>query len=296
MGRRSGLMVIAIVLILAACSESRKGGTPTPATPSATPSTAGPTPSTPTTSSGGNGNTTKPKKRNIIAWLIGLGPGSPPGPVTSPEVSVYNALQSRRCRTTTPQQVNGTSSELNGDSFDLYVGAVAACMAAFNGGGNWSTAERALGTAPNGGHCFDATVRAVLEDLVRLHRENPAGTFVVQSGGGQPRSSCPDVTGVNPTLVQPDDLLTITGRNLRLVTGVSLRRKAAGQNDDWETIEDLFFEPGSDSIDVTMRDLSRYDIVERTQVRVVVEYRGQAIDSGVVTYAPPSNGSPGTGS
>jgi hypothetical protein len=293
MGRRSGLVLISLVLAVAGCGgKAPAGGRASPPGTTGTTTTDGPASATPRPDPGTTlARTGKPKPRNVIAWLISLGPGSPPGPVTSREVSVYNALQSMQCRTKAPQTVDGLDSELQGDSFDLYVGAVAACMAAFHGGRNWSTAERALADAPLGDNCFDSTVRGLLENLVRLHRENPTLPFAVATGGARPRSPCPDVTQVNPSRIVPGQEITVSGRGLNLVTGVSVSRE------NWDPLQsDLDFATDSGKIHVTMPDLSTNDITRSTRVRVAVEYNGSPIDSGLVTYEPAAGSSTGAGS
>ena len=91
-GRRARLVVIAsisLALVTAGCGDGTSSGTPSrPTNASSKASTTGAPASTGTTSS--TAQTPSPaktkKKRNVIAWVLSLGPGAPEGP---PEFTAY---------------------------------------------------------------------------------------------------------------------------------------------------------------------------------------------------------------
>lgn len=194
-------LAVAIVLV-AGC-----GGLANPETaPSSQPSQTAGGPASP-----------KPKQRSIITWLVELGPGTPPGPATGPRLDIYLAVQKKTCL---PELANtrGRKAELKRTSYDLYVGVVAACLAAFRNGGaeEWATAEEGL-KAPKDGTCLDKPIRDLLQRLVDAHRKNPTWQFTAQvpTGASGRRPSCPAITRIDPAkgpIVNAK--ITVTGTNL----------------------------------------------------------------------------------
>lgn len=184
---------------------------------------------------GSTGHTSKPpadsgpKKRHVIPWIVELGPGTPRGPAAKDEVNVYQAVQGLDC-----QPTDGTKRELHGDGFDVYVGLIAACMAAFHGAGPkaWDTAEEGLAAPARDGVCLDAPVRALLHRLIEAHRAAPARPFVADTGSraGAP-TTCPRITRIS--LAPSEDgrtTVTIHGKHLAGVSDIEILK------DDWEPV------------------------------------------------------------
>src|SRR5688572_29545378 len=140
------------LLLLSACV----GTVPATVEPSGTPS--GPTPVTgtsiPSTPTSPPAPITPPPDNNpvatILAWIVGLGPGSPEGP---DEVDAYQLILEASedgCRA-------AFQAEMPPESVDLYHGAAAACLAALHGkSARWDDAQAAydaLHGPPDG--CLD---------------------------------------------------------------------------------------------------------------------------------------------
>jgi hypothetical protein len=223
MARRSTLAALVLALTVVACGlHPAPGGTPAPGA---------------TTGKGSTGDTStgKAKSRNIIAWIVDLGPGTPPGPNTSDEVNIYRDLQNRTCQSTALNPFLGTESELKryqGKSLLLYVGAIAACMSALHNGQSWTVAEHALDQAPtDDSHCLDKTVRSLLKSLVDAHRQHPTWQFVPDTAArGAIRPPCARITGLTPSSGGDGTIVTISGQHLDQVAiaDVVLDKKPGG--------------------------------------------------------------------
>jgi len=130
---------------------------------------------------------------------------------------VYIDLQSRKCESTRLNEFHGTEDELNSQpaSLKYYIGAIAACMAAFHGGRGGTVAERALAEGRPGNGCLDDAVRDLLQRLVDAHRRNPTLPFVADTSGGAAVSApCPRLTLISPTHGKEGQVVTITGQRL----------------------------------------------------------------------------------
>jgi hypothetical protein len=208
--RRANMLVLTLIaamtaLVLAGCGGvvSSDGGGDNGST------TSGSGPASPSTS---------PKKHNVIAWIIGLGPGAPGGP---PEFSVYYQLQHRHC-----SEVFTRVGELDSVPQTIYGGAANACLAAFDNRTDlWSRATKALEEVD--GHtqeltCIDRAALALLQRLVTLHRDHPDQSFEQAPTKSSKAPPCPNITSVTPDHGSAGDLITLHGRHLADTTGVAV--------------------------------------------------------------------------
>ena len=112
----------------------------------------------------------------FIAWIVGLGPGSPAGP---PEIETYQAIRrgtEKDCRDA------ANTPMIEPETETLYHGAAAACLAALNGKKDqWVDAERALAALngpPQG--CLDLAVYNLLKSALDAHHAAPNAEFTLQ--------------------------------------------------------------------------------------------------------------------
>ena len=136
----------------------------------------------------------KKKKRNIISWILSLGPGAPIGP---PEFTAYRELQRRRCGT-----VFDRLGELQQPAKALYRGAARACLAAFEGRPRlWRRAESAYAAVkPRAAElsCMDVAALGLLKRLVTLHRKHPNRPFRRAPVTDSQAPPCPTIAEVLP--------------------------------------------------------------------------------------------------
>jgi hypothetical protein len=214
--RRAGVGVCALtavgMLLVPAC-----GGADTPAADgSLTPSSA--TPAT-TTATGTGSTTPAKKKKNVIAWILSLGPGAPDGP---PEFTAYRELQQLHCAT-----VFDRVGELKEPARTLYKGAAHACLAATAGESErWARAVAAL-QAVSGRtdelNCMDGAALALLDRLVTLHAEHPGRSFELAAGSKSKAPPCPTIAAIAPDRGAEDTVVRLTGQHLgSAVVGVSV--------------------------------------------------------------------------
>lgn len=162
----------------------------------------------------------KPKKRrNIVAWILGLGPSAPQGP---PEFTAYRELQNLRCA-----NVFDRVDELDEPAVTLYRGAAQACLAAFEGHDElWSKAKAARGIVADRRKeltCMDRAAFALLERLLALHDEHPHRPFEKAAAGRSEAPPCPSIIALTPEPASQGDLVRIIGDHLDgNVSGVEL--------------------------------------------------------------------------
>jgi hypothetical protein len=202
-GRRKCCLGVAlgIAFLLAGCSGSSDHASVT-GSPSDT-ATAGSTSPTPTP--------TKPaKKRNVVAWVLSLGPGAPEGP---PEFTAYRELQQLRC-----DKVFDRVAELQEPARTLYKGAARACLAAFDGREDlWPRADAAYdAVAGRRGEltCMDRAALALLDRLVTLHKEFPHRAFENAATDEAMAPPCPSISGLTPDHGPAGTLVRVTGQHL----------------------------------------------------------------------------------
>ncbi len=142
----------------------------------------------------GDGTQKKKKKRNIISWILSLGPGAPIGP---PEFTAYRELQGRRCGT-----VFDRLGELQQPAKALYRGAARACLAAFEDRPRlWRRAESAYAAVkPRAAElsCMDVAALGLLKRLVTLHRKHPNRPFRRAPVTDSQAPPCPTIAEVLP--------------------------------------------------------------------------------------------------
>ncbi len=152
----------------------------------------------------------KKTKKNVIAWILSLGPGAPDGP---PEFTAYRELQQRRC-----SAVFDRVGELDEPAVTLYSGAANACLAAFDGRDDmWPKASEALGEVSGRVDeltCMDRAALALLERVVRLHEEHPARSFRPAASGKSKAPPCPTITSLAPDRGAAGTLVRMSGRHL----------------------------------------------------------------------------------
>lgn len=216
-GRRARLVAIASVslaIVTAGCGDGTSSGTPSrsPTNTSSQASTTGRPETTGTTSSPAATPTpTKAKKkRNVIAWVLSLGPGAPEGP---PEFTAYRELQRLRC-----DKVFDRVAELKEPAQTLYTGAANACLAAFDGRRElWPTSTTAYdAVAGRSGelNCMDRAAFGLLERLVTLHAQHPDRSFRSASTSEAKAPPCPSISGLTPDHGPVGTVVRMTGRHL----------------------------------------------------------------------------------
>ena len=221
---RARLVVVAslgVVVLIAGCSGSSGGSANGPTgSQKETSSSQSPTESTNTTGSSLTPTATptstptptpkKKKKRNVIAWILSLGPGAPAGP---PEFTAYRELQQLRCN-----KVFDRVAELKEPAQTLYTGAARACLAAFDGRSElWPRAAAAHdAVAGRSGelNCMDLAALALLERLVTLHTQHPDRSFQNASTNQAQAPPCPTINGLTPDHGPAGTLVRMTGQHL----------------------------------------------------------------------------------
>jgi hypothetical protein len=201
-------VALGVALLATGCSGS-SGGTPSAQTQTQT-ATGTPTAGTPSTTPTQK-NPTKKKKKNVVAWVLSLGPGAPDGP---PEFTAYRELQQLHCAT-----VFDRVKELNQPARKLYTAAAQACLAAFDGRSDlWTQASTAYGdvaAAPLGDfNCMDRAALALLARLVTLHEQHPKRSFEGAPSTEAKAPPCPSIRGLSPDHGLAGTVVRLTGRHL----------------------------------------------------------------------------------
>jgi hypothetical protein len=173
-----------------------------------------------TTTTGSTSSSITPtKKKNVVAWILSLGPGAPDGP---PEFTAYRELQQLHCT-----NVFARVGELDEPARTLYSGAAHACLAAVKGDSDrWPRAEAALQQVAGRTdelNCMDGAALALLDRLVALHAEHPGRTFALAAGSTSKAPPCPTIDGISPDRGAQGAVVHMTGRHLGAdVVGVSV--------------------------------------------------------------------------
>ncbi|MEP6762285.1 MAG: IPT/TIG domain-containing protein [Sporichthyaceae bacterium] len=237
MGRRPSSTTYAVtgaallVLLLPGC-----GGSPTASDVSTT-AASSTQQSTTASSTTATGTTTPAKKKNVIAWILGLGPSAPEGP---PEFTAYRELQQLHCK-----KVFARVGELDEPARTLYKGAAHACLAALAGDTTrWPRAEAALQqvTARTDKlNCMDGAALALLDRLVTLHAEHPTRRFKMASDTKSTAPPCPAIDAITPDRGPKGTAVRITGRHLSDLVVVGVRVIDSLGNSDpvenWEAVD-----------------------------------------------------------
>lgn len=178
-------------------------------------STARPAPTRTATRSPTPTQTATGPVKNLIAWILSLGPGSPTGPAES--------VPYERVRQTQCDAVSKRLGELDAAAARLYGGAASACLAAFqNRQELWTDAERAYASiAPSGLSCFDIVAYGLLKRLVVAHQVNPEGEFEVTMANAE-SPPCPTISRLDPVRGPRGSTVTVTGSNFRYVDEVRI--------------------------------------------------------------------------
>jgi len=213
------VLLALLVLLLPACGGSAAPGAGDATTASSTQTTATGSTSASTTASNTATTTPAEKKKNVIAWILSLGPGAPDGP---PEFTAYRELQELHCAT-----VFARVGELKEPARTLYKGAAHACLAATAGEtARWPRAVAALRAVSGRSDeltCMDGAALALLDRLVTLHADHPGRSFVLAAGSKSKAPPCPAIAAVAPDRGPEDTLVRMTGRHLgAAVVGVSV--------------------------------------------------------------------------
>jgi hypothetical protein len=210
--RRTLLRLVIVTAIAAstACGTTDDGGEATSAsTSSASSSSSG---SSSSTSSSSSSTSIPPKKRNVIAWILSLGAGSPPGPATA-EFAAYQALRRQKCDTAL------TLATDSGRVFSAIEAAAKACVAARTGNQTlWAQARAQRDDLEDADlDCLQAGVFGLLDRLVDAHAAHPDRVFEFSTGQSRGAPPCPVVTGLEPAHGSAGQRVAITGRNLQYV-------------------------------------------------------------------------------
>ncbi len=111
----------------------------------------------------------------------------------------------------------------------MVVAAAQACLAAFGGSDElWQQAKDARDMVNKAGgvnslNCLDASVFALLDQLVSKREANPDGKFESRPGGARETSSCPRIKSLNPSSGNPDQDVTVEVANPGQVVAVKVR-------------------------------------------------------------------------
>ncbi len=213
-GTRACVLTVAVLLLVPACGADTDA-----ANGSSTPSSATATSTTPTGTTSTSPTTKKKKKKNVVAWILSLGPGAPEGP---PEFTAYRELQQLHCAT-----VFDRVGELDEPARTLYKGAAHACLAATAGDTErWPRAMAALQVVSGRTDeltCMDGAALALLDRLVTLHAEHPGRTFVLAAGSKAKAPPCPSIAAIEPDHGVEGTLVRMTGTHLGAdVVGISV--------------------------------------------------------------------------
>jgi hypothetical protein len=203
-----------MLLVVPACGADTEAGDGTSTPTSATGATTTPTGTASTTPT-----TKKKKKKNVVAWILSLGPGAPEGP---PEFTAYRELQQLHCAT-----VFDRVGELDEPARTLYRGAAHACLAATKGEtARWPRAVAALQTASARADeltCMDGAALALLDRLVGLHEEHPGRSFTLAAKSKSTAPPCPTIAAIEPDHGVEGTLVQMTGTHLGAdVVGISV--------------------------------------------------------------------------
>lgn len=273
---------VILVLFLSSC-----GGSPTPAADTASAMAATSTQATTTTASttlSTSGSSTTVKKKNVIAWILSLGPGAPDGP---PEFTAYRELQQRHCTT-----VFARVGELDEPARMLYQGAAHACLAAIKGdSARWSRAEAALAQVAGRTdelNCMDGAALALLDRLVTLHADHPERTFTLAAGSKSKAPPCPTIGAVKPDRGPVATLVRMTGRHL----GAAVKRVSV-----IDSLGESHPVVGLDRIDGSLEFLMPGDLSSDASASVCIVVWAEpdwVVDGAVFTYEGENTGPPTT--
>jgi hypothetical protein len=155
-----------------------------------------------------------PSRRNLITWILGLGPSAPTGPSA---FRAYGLLVDGDCQGVLDRFDEGHPEQLRlgAASEELYRAAASACLAAFDGRLDlWTVAEAgAASSAVGDGGCLDRAVGEMLASLVAAHRDDPAAGFE-RAGGAGATPPCPTITQLSPPRGPPGTVVRISGDHL----------------------------------------------------------------------------------
>ena len=207
--------LLALSLLTSACGSDGAEESDGPTTSATSATTTGSTSGTPSPTT----TTPKPKKKNVIAWILGLGPGAPDGP---PEFTAYRELQQQQC-----DVVFDRVDELREPARTLYTGAAQACLAALEGrAALWAEAVAAhavVAARQSDLTCMDRAAFALLDRLVTLHDAHPDRPFARAANGTSKAPPCPRIEGLEPDQGDEGTQVRVSGRHLGgEVVGVSV--------------------------------------------------------------------------
>lgn len=205
---------LSAVLVTAGCSGSSGASTAPggsqPTSSSSETATGTPTETTVTSSASSTPAPTRKKKRNVIAWVLSLGPGAPDGP---PEFTAYRDLQQLRCG-----KVFDRVAELKEPAQTLYTGAANACLAAFDARSElWpksATAYDAVVGRRSELNCMDQAALGLLERLVTSHAQHPDRSFRNAPTTQAQAPPCPSISGLTPDHGPAGTLVRMAGQHL----------------------------------------------------------------------------------
>jgi len=211
--------LIALVLVAAGCLSAAPGGSSVASrlatgTLSPTEATAPPATQAPPVDPGG--------AESFLAWIVGLGPGSPEGPT---EVDTYQLIQNptlANCRAALDPVLEVRETRA------LYHGAAAACLAALHGrAARWEEAQTAFASLPGRpAGCVDQATYDLLESILQSHAADPEARFTLD---GKPQEGAPDrirlrCLRIESVTVVPGATgieITVTGNRLEQAIAVS---------------------------------------------------------------------------
>lgn len=213
---------------------------------------------------------------NVIAWILGLGPGAPTGP---PEYQAYQLLLDRDCGGLEAALADAGSdiSTLAPEVRSLYGAAADACLAAFAGATDrWTAAQAVLGDLQRPVSCIDAAAYDLLAQLVAEHDRNPAGRFEAAGSGGI-APPCPIITALEPDRGPLGTVVRIAGANLDRVERVLIEY----DNGDLDDLQQPALENGTLAVTIDARDDARFGCI------YLEAATGWNADGRVFTILPP---------
>lgn len=222
---RSTIAAVCLVALVA-CNAAGDDVEPTasPTAAGATTSPTGPTPSgsdsveptDPATATEIPDTQTEAGGRGIVAWILSLGPGAPSGPG---DFRAFNALREQRCQDVLDQMQTEAPDD---PGHTLYTGAAQACLAATQGRDDlWDDAQRAreqVAGSVAALTCLERAVFDLLDRLLDVHEEHPAGIDIRAGPDGGQAPPCPTIDGLDPSSGPGGTTVTVRGQHLGDVT------------------------------------------------------------------------------
>jgi hypothetical protein len=190
----------------------------------------------------------------FLAWIVGLGPGSPEGPT---QVDTYQLIQDAsqaNCRAALNPVLEVPETRA------LYHGAAAACLAALHGKtARWEEAQTAFDSLPGRpAGCVDQATYDLLELILTAHAADPDARFSLdgepaEGSADRIRLRCLRIDKVNVTRGNAGLEIAVTGNRLDQAIAISYAGvESCPQARDFESPLKLTPTGGKEAISATI--------------------------------------------